>query len=173
MKNINKFILESKNNRKRDVSDFKNWINDASKNGNKLNDQQLNELKTLIKEYFINNIDYSSLNLGLSDKDLICDIAGYIIEAAVYDAFKLSYNVTSRSGRGLNIDGQNIYWDFSIKGLDEKFEIKSICKNGYHTGGITKSKNQKNDKNLIYIIIPYMASETGFNIDIENIEIKK
>lgn len=172
MKNIANFILESRA-KKRDTSDIKEWIEDVSKQGNILSDEQLEELLIIVKEYF-STIKYDELNLGFTDKDLICDIAGYIIEAAAYDAFKSAgRNVTTRAGRGLKINGENIYWDFSIKGLNEKFEIKSQCKNGYHTGGITPTQDQKSDNNLIYIIIPYNATEIGFNVDIENIKVQR
>ncbi len=174
MKDINNFINESKK-LKRDseyVKNIKNWIDNVNKTGNKLDDSQLNDLTVQLRKYFI-QLDYSELGLGFQDKDLICDIAGYIIEAAAYDAIKQSNKVTSRSGRGLKIDGQSIYWDFAIEGIDEKFEIKSICKNGYHTGSISPSKNQKNDKELIYIIIPYKAYETGFDVITDDIKITR
>lgn len=172
MKNIANFILEVRG-KKRDTSDIKEWIEDVSKHGNTLSDEQLEDLLIIIREYF-STTNYNELNLGFSDKDLICDIAGYIIEAAAYDAFKsVGHNVTTRSGRGLKINGENVYWDFSIKGLNEKFEIKSKCKNGYHTGGISPTQYQKSDNNLIYIIIPYTATEVGFNVDIENIKVQR
>lgn len=172
MKNITNFILESRA-KKRDTSDIKEWIEDVSKQGNTLSDEQLEELLIMVREYFI-PIKYDELNLGFSDKDLICDIAGYIIEAAAYDAFKSTgRNVTTRAGRGLKINGENVYWDFSIKGLNEKFEIKSRCKNGYHTGGISPTKDQKSDNDLIYIIIPYVVTEVGFDVDIENIKVQR
>ena len=171
MKNIGDFILESRD-KKRDKSDIKQWIEDVSKHGNTLSDEQLEELLISVRKYF-STINYDKLNLGFSDKDLICDIAGYIIEAAVYDAFKAEHDVTTRAGRGLKIDGSNVYWDFSIKGLNEKFEIKSQCKNGYHTGGITPTSSQKSDDNLIYIIIPYNASEVGFTVEINDIKVQR
>ena len=173
MKGFKEYLLNEAKVNKRDTSNIKDWINDVSKLGNTLSDEHLNNLSTIIKDYFLNNIDYSSLGLGFEDKDLICDIAGYIIEAAVYDAIKSKHNVTNRSGRGLKIDGKSIYWDFAINGIDEKFEIKAKCKNGYHTGGISPSNNQKSDDKLIYIIIPYSASNEGFNIDIDNIKVQR
>ena len=172
MKNIGDFILESRD-KKRDSSDIKDWIEDVSKQGNTLSDEQLKKLLITVQKHF-GTINYDKLlNLRFNDKDLICDIAGYIIEAAVYDAFKAEHNVTTRAGRGLKINGENVYWDFSIKGLNEKFEIKSQCKNGYHMGGITPTSSQKSDNNLIYIIIPYKATEFGFNVEIENIKVQR
>lgn len=171
MKNIADFILESRT-RKRDTSDIKQWIEDASKEGHTLSDDQFEEYLTDVEEYFRKKT-FNNLNLPVINKDLICNIAGYIIEAAVYDAFKSKHDVTERAGRGLKINGKNVYWDFSIKGLDEKFEIKSQCKNGHHDGGITPTDNQKSDSNLIYIIIPYNATEDGFNVEIENIKIQR
>lgn len=172
MKNIANFILESRT-KKRDTSDIKQWIEDVSKQGNTLSDEQLEELLIMIRKYF-SMLNYNELSLGFSDKDLICDIAGYIIEAAAHDAFKSAgHQVTTRAGRGLKFDGESVYWDFSIKGLNEKFEIKSQCKNGYHTGGITPTDNQKSDSNLIYIIIPYTATGVGFNVEIENIKVQR
>lgn len=172
MRTITNFINEAKM-KKRDTTDINNWINDASKAGNTLSDADLEQLEIIIREYFINSVNYSSLGLGFEDKDLICDIAGYIIEAAAYDAIKSKHNVTSRAGRGLKINNESIYWDFSINGIDEKFEIKAKCKNGYHTGGISPTSNQKSDNKLIYIIIPYTAAGTGFDIDTNNIKVQR
>lgn len=172
MKAINKYLNKGKQ-KKRDTSDIKNWIDDNTKNGNTLNDNQLKSLENTVKEYFKKNINYSSLKLGFEDKDLICDIAGYIIEAAVYYAVKSKHNVTNRSNRGLKFDDESVYWDFSIKGIDEKFEIKAKCTNGYHMGGITPTNNQKLDNKLIYIIVPYSATNVGFDIDKDNIKVQR
>ena len=173
MKDIKSYLIDESKNQKRDTSNIKNWIDDNTKIGNTLDDNQLKSLENIVKEYFLNSVDYSSLSLGFEDKDLICDIAGYIIEAAVYDAIKSKHSVTNRSGRGLKIDNKSVYWDFAINGLNEKFEIKAKCTNGYHTGGISPTNNQKSDNNLIYIIIPYSATNIGFNIDTNKIKVQR
>ena len=51
MKNIVNFIIEARG-KKRDTSDIKEWIEDASKHGNTLSDEQLEELLIIIREYF-------------------------------------------------------------------------------------------------------------------------
>lgn len=175
MKTLNEFVNESSKQKKSDkLIDIKNWIDDKNKTNNKLNQNGLKDIENSVRGYLVkNNYVFKDLGFGFRDDDLYADIAGYIIEAFVYDAIKANYNVTSRSGRGLKFDKQSIYWDFSINGLDEKFEIKSICKNGYHNGGISKTNLQKEDKDLIYIIIPYKALNTGFEILTNDIKVQR
>jgi len=72
------------------------------------------------------------------------------------------------------------YWDFELPGVDGKFEIKSrriysktdennkVTKTG---GGYRYTKNQSNDKDLIYIYVKYEVSNSALTID--SIEVKR
>jgi len=125
--------------------------------------------------------------------EIIADIAGYLVEAYIWDQmhklitnkefcdvwfdgnnksseeFKLS-PLARRNNKDNN--GSAIYWDFTINGIDEKFEIKArSTKEGKKNGGYRFTVNQSSDKNLIYILVEYSIS--GDEINIGNIKITR
>lgn len=172
MKNLNEFIINEVKERKRDVSDLKDWIKNTSKTA-KLTNTTLKTLSDAIKVGILVNGDTFKFNFSFSDNDLMSDLAGYIIEAYIYDLIKNNLPVTNRAGRGLKIDGNNIYWDFSIKGIDEKFEIKTKCTNGYHEGGFSYTDSQEKDSELIYITAKYSVTSNSIIIDTKSINVKR
>ena len=125
-------------------------------------------------------------------QDIIADIAGYLVEAYIWNEmhklitnkafcdiwfegndnakeYKLS-PLSRKNTKGS--DGNNVYWDFTIEGVDEKFEIKArSTKNGKSQGGYRFTANQKNDKNLIYILVEY--SINGDEIKIGDIKVTR
>lgn len=189
MKNINDFMNEAK----RDTHDLVSWMN-STDNNLRLSDDMLVTLENQIREYIVADDPFSDINLPGISKELVTDIAGYIIEVYLYDLTSRSMSVllsknfeefenvdltkikpTRLAGRGLiNPEtNQPIFWDFSFNGLSDKFEIKSLCKNSYHTGGFTKSNNLKSDTNVVYITCKYNASNTGFTIDPKSIKVTR
>lgn len=129
---------------------------------------------------FDNEIECSFLNNGkeLVSKEILADIAGYMVEAYIWS--QLSKIITSKefsdewlsanngkTGKDFKLtplsrrNGDGVYWDFEIDGIDEKFEIKSRMTgaNGKAAGGYRFTANQTDDKNLIYILVKYSINE--------------
>ena len=125
--------------------------------------------------------------------ELLADVAGYLVEVFVWTKLKNElffdedflnewYKDIANTNKG-SLSASNEmsplvrrakkgqYWDFTLPGVDEKFEIKSrSIKNG-KSGGLRYTTDQNNDNNLIYIIVKYEIKENAINI--QQIEVKR
>lgn len=149
---------------------------------------KLDNSKLEIIKKFLNNQDDEVIDKELTCEifnntvaigdDILTDIAGYIVEAWVWNCMKnlihskefknewtaanpnkksYDFNLSERTRRS---NQNQIYWDFTIDGVDEKFEIKArSTKNGKSQGGYRFSADQKEDKNLIYILVKYSVGD--------------
>ena len=167
MKNIIQFINEGIKLPNDKLSIIENFLNDENRSGFN---------KTIICNVFDQFDNVST--------DIIADMAGYLVEAYIWDqmhklitnkefadmwigddntkTYKLS-PLSRHNTKGA--DGNNVYWDFSIDGVDEKFEIKArSTKDNKSQGGYRFTTNQKNDKNLIYILVEYSIDNDEIKI---------
>ena len=126
--------------------------------------------------------------------DLISDVAGYLIEVFVWTKLnkelfndadflnewnkdilnlqKGSFKASTEMKPIVRRSQKGQYWDFELPGVDGKFEIKTrkIDETG-KSGGYRYTKNQSNDKDLIYIYVKYKVSNSALTID--SIEVKR
>lgn len=197
MKTINQFINEAKKPLKRDEHDLVKWFNMDKSNFITFDDDDLENIHNLLSEY-ISSGNMGTYDLAGLDKDCVIDIAGHIVEAQIYEALKLklpwyifnnaekfginaedidNITATKRAGRGLKAEkGKEkypIYWDFSFNGIDEKFEVKTKCSNGYKQGGFDYTPNQKNNKGFIEFSCTYTADDGSYTIDVDSFKVKR
>ena len=174
MKSITQLINEGIKLPNDKLSIIENFLNDENRFGFK---------KLIVCDVFK---QFDNVN-----SDIIADIAGYLVEAYIWDqmhklitnkefadmwigddntkSYKLS-PLSRRNAKGA--DGNNVYWDFSIDGVDEKFEIKArSTKEGKAQGVYRFTANQRNDKNLIYILVEYSIDND--EIKIGNIKVTR
>lgn len=157
------------------MKDLTTFINE----GLKLSDEKIAVIEKFLNDKDNYNFD-NEITCGLFNKnvqiskDILTDIAGYIVEAYVWNWMKKLittkefFDMWKEANPEKNADdfkvnslerrsGKDIYWDFTINGIDEKFEVKarSTDENGKAAGGYRFSASQKADKNLIYILVKY------------------
>lgn len=120
--------------------------------------------------------------------EIIADMAGYLVEAYIWDQmhklitnkefcdvwfagndnaknYKLSPLTTKHN------NSENVSFDFTIAGIDEKFKIKSHETKEGKKGGFRFTASQQLNSKLIFILVEYSIS--GDEIKIGNIKITR